>query len=304
MNKGIVFLLTTILVVMLITCKKVDNVDPLWVDTWYTSSGGSVIKINSDSKASYIKYSTTTSATSSSTSGNGNGSVTINYTTSTINNNDGETHKGTARIKKDKLYIGTKSFKIDQHPKIDPATGRGTMILNGGVIYYSESTDPPPVSATCNDGIMNQNEIEVDCGGVCEPCYTNFYYNYSDVFGSGGTFNQSANTVEASSVSGQFTIKVDMESTAQNLVLIFKASSIGTYTFDSMTYLFPGGSAPGLARYYYISGNINITEYDSIAKKISATFSFIGYNSSATSIINPYCNVTSSSFTDLKFAIK
>jgi len=25
-------------------------------------------------------------------------------------------------------------------------------------------------SETCNDGIMNQDEIAVDCGGVCAPC--------------------------------------------------------------------------------------------------------------------------------------
>ena len=27
-----------------------------------------------------------------------------------------------------------------------------------------------PITAICNDGIKNQNEEMIDCGGICEPC--------------------------------------------------------------------------------------------------------------------------------------
>ena len=29
----------------------------------------------------------------------------------------------------------------------------------------------PPPAETCYDGIQNQDEIGIDCGGVCSACY-------------------------------------------------------------------------------------------------------------------------------------
>jgi len=42
------------------------------------------------------------------------------------------------------------------------------LILSGiGFLIYFYSIKPKP---TCDDGIKNQNEEDIDCGGVCSPC--------------------------------------------------------------------------------------------------------------------------------------
>ncbi len=40
--------------------------------------------------------------------------------------------------------------------------------LIGALVFWVFYTNQP--EATCSDGIKNQNEEEVDCGGVCPPC--------------------------------------------------------------------------------------------------------------------------------------
>src|SRR6185436_20486769 len=37
-------------------------------------------------------------------------------------------------------------------------------------VFYSCSKKEKPVFETCSDKIKNQNEINIDCGGVCKPC--------------------------------------------------------------------------------------------------------------------------------------
>ncbi len=48
-------------------------------------------------------------------------------------------------------------------------------ILSCTILFScSDNDDGAPeekeVVATCSDGIMNQDEVEIDCGGVCEKC--------------------------------------------------------------------------------------------------------------------------------------
>ncbi|MCB9224450.1 MAG: hypothetical protein R2780_06295 [Crocinitomicaceae bacterium] len=40
---------------------------------------------------------------------------------------------------------------------------------------------PCPICETCDDGIKNQDEIEIDCGGVCNPC--DIYYPQQGTYG-------------------------------------------------------------------------------------------------------------------------
>ncbi len=37
-------------------------------------------------------------------------------------------------------------------------------------VFYSCSKKEKPIFETCSDKIKNQNEINIDCGGVCKPC--------------------------------------------------------------------------------------------------------------------------------------
>jgi len=49
-----------------------------------------------------------------------------------------------------------------------PLYGGGIEIKKGSLKVFGDVVIP-----TCFDGIKNQDEIEIDCGGVCEPCSTN-----------------------------------------------------------------------------------------------------------------------------------
>jgi len=44
------------------------------------------------------------------------------------------------------------------------------QVLPYTLIHPCDSPPPPPPTETCYDGIKNQNEIGVDCGGVCPDC--------------------------------------------------------------------------------------------------------------------------------------
>ena len=44
------------------------------------------------------------------------------------------------------------------------------ILLLAGFIFHSCTKNDPPVMENCFDGIKNQNEVDVDCGGICFPC--------------------------------------------------------------------------------------------------------------------------------------
>ena len=51
------------------------------------------------------------------------------------------------------------------------------------------TSSTPPI-ATCFDGVQNQGETGIDCGGPCAACYTalrTFYISPSGVDGASGT---------------------------------------------------------------------------------------------------------------------
>ena len=57
-----------------------------------------------------------------------------------------------------------------------PIYGNTVTLTNGTINVYGTAVTP-----TCSDGIKNQDEIEIDCGGtVCETCSSN-----PDVCGDG-----------------------------------------------------------------------------------------------------------------------
>lgn len=77
-------------------------------------------------------------------------------------------------------------------------------------------TPPIPVLPSCNDGIKNQDEVEIDCGGTCKPCaikypesgaFGNNLLFGTDTLWSAGTGNSFAATVPVgSSLKIEFTL--------------------------------------------------------------------------------------------------
>lgn len=57
----------------------------------------------------------------------------------------------------------------DDEPETDPTCTDGIMNQNETGIDCGGSCDPCVV-LSCSDGIMNQDETDIDCGGSCDPC--------------------------------------------------------------------------------------------------------------------------------------
>lgn len=299
------------IVMIIVGCgKKVENVNKDYLGTWvHTFSGGMrmetlLITNDKDSEVKTCENNTSgtfciapAGATATCYECTGNGS-------------------GRTRIKGNKLRIGTTKFEIDQEPIYGSS---GMYMILDGKTYSKTSTD-----GSCNDGIQNQNETGVDCGGLCtacqscsdniknqnetgvdcggsncDDCFTSFVYKISAPLG-GGTSTYTASVVDASYNGTTFKIKVDQGSTYQSLLLEFNATTTGTFQFNNASYVVPGGS---FGVYYYDPGfgSITITSLDLTTKKMSATFNFIGKNAGAMSPASPLCHVTASSFTNLKF---
>jgi len=73
-----------------------------------------------------------------------------------------------------------------------PRYGGGIDLYKGTIKVYGDVVTP-----TCSDGIKNQGEEEIDCGGPCEPCSSN-----PDVCGDGvcsGTETESSCPTDCSS---------------------------------------------------------------------------------------------------------
>ena len=45
-----------------------------------------------------------------------------------------------------------------------------TLMLSACQKQEAETDNEPQVAATCDDGIMNQGETDIDCGGPCPLC--------------------------------------------------------------------------------------------------------------------------------------
>jgi hypothetical protein len=202
------------------------------------------------------------------------------------------------KYKNGNLYLGFNNFKIDKEPTIDV---NGTYMILDGHRYYNDD------GGTCNDGIKNQNESDIDCGGICQPCptcsdgiknqdevaidcggihcdscFSSFPYDMYNNLG-GGRYNFDAKVLDVHYLNGVFKITVDIH---PKLQLDFKADSVGTYDFLSSTYI----DASGFENFFYYKyGPITITEFDKVHQKISGSFSFTGALGRATSF-GQYCD--------------
>jgi hypothetical protein len=73
---------------------------------------------------------------------------------------------------------GVKDAKnnVEQVHVNSPATGVWTVSVNAAAVnvgtqgYALIVTGAVALDPTCNDGVLNQDEVLIDCGGVCPPC--------------------------------------------------------------------------------------------------------------------------------------
>lgn len=84
-------------------------------------------------------------------------------------------YTGGVKKKGNTLSIGLKKFTINANPTQIPA-GNGlsnTYIVLEDDTLFKEPFNKPN-SEFCRDGIKNNNETGIDCGGSCKPCETCF----------------------------------------------------------------------------------------------------------------------------------
>ena len=132
------------------------------------------------------------------------------------------------------------------------------------------------VCPSCADGILNQGETAVDCGGPCDPCYPRLAAIMNDT-----TWNS---TSRNAFISAPGTLRIYGTNQMSNLTLYYSGPfAPGTSTVsqfigefrDESGNLFASGS----------SGSITFTTFDTTNRTVSGIFSFLGTNTTNGSTI-------------------
>lgn len=126
-----------------------------------------------------------------------------------------------------------------------------------------KSDDPPVVVPTCDDGILNQDEEDVDCGGVCPPC------EVMGMTASISGYNWVAKNIAAAYTGGKLIITADNAVTPYWQVILVHdgPAAPGTYALSTQCGLIQMGNP-----YTFQSGSITITKFDTQNKVVSGTF--------------------------------
>ena len=127
-------------------------------------------------------------------------------------------------------------------------------------------SDPIP---NCQDGILNQGEIETDCGGPCPACPSKMTANVNGMnWESSGSVTTQINGSSIIILSGNGT---------SNMSLIYNGPfTIGSYNLANAIYTINATSA----NYITNTGNITFTNWDQSEKLLYGTFNFKAFESS------------------------
>lgn len=124
----------------------------------------------------------------------------------------------------------------------------------------AETDNIPLVAVGCDDGIQNQGETDVDCGGPCAPCT-------AALTAMVGSDSFAATTV--TSTPGTNTLLISASESAASISLIhLGAVALGTFTNDQATYAAQGKN--------YTSNTATITFTKVENNAAEGTFSFTG----------------------------
>ncbi len=141
------------------------------------------------------------------------------------------------------------------------------------IIYYGckkkdSNSSSSTTTATCSDGIQNQGETGVDCGGPCPACAVASMS--AKVDGNQWT----ANFVTANNMSGTLAIQGSYTPTTQGIDLSYSGTfAVGTYTLGSLDGNY-AVSTPSTVNCIIQTGTITFTTFNTTTKTVSGTFSF------------------------------
>jgi hypothetical protein len=145
-------------------------------------------------------------------------------------------------------------------------------------------SDPVP---DCFDGILNQDEVEVDCGGTCPACQSKLTANINGM-----------NWESAGSVTSQInnnSILISSGNATANLSLIYTGPfTVGTFNLSGGLYTINATATNFTAN----TGIITFTEWDNAEKLVSGTFSFLAFETTGS---GDSVNVTQGKFSFVPF---
>lgn len=136
-----------------------------------------------------------------------------------------------------------------------------TVALITGLASCDDGDDPVDAES-CSDGIKNQNETAIDCGGVCPPCEALKYS--AEISG----YIWQAKNISANYNGGKLTISGDNAVTPLWLMSVVHngATEPGTYSLSN-------GTLQNVAQSFVFSnGSITITKWDKTARTVSGTY--------------------------------
>lgn len=116
----------------------------------------------------------------------------------------------------------------------------------------------------CEDGLLNNGEREIDCGGPnCSPCSARMTARID-----GGTWDLLGNNI-SSQINGNSILISGMDSLFRTISIIHSGSfSPGSYPLNNGLFSTP------LKTYISNQGTVQITEWDSTERYISGYFAF------------------------------
>lgn len=164
------------------------------------------------------------------------------------------------------------------------------LFLVGIAMVSCTDKDDNKDTATCTDGIQNQGEEDVDCGGPCPPCIKE-----PGMTAKVSGYAWTALNLAASLNGGLLNITGDNGVTPFYMIILDYngPQQVGTHNLSPTTMLLNMNSK----EFNLVSGTITFTEFNTTAKRISGTFSFEAKHPGETLVIS----VTQGSFTNLTY---
>jgi hypothetical protein len=177
-----------------------------------------------------------------------------------------------------------------------------TLVFVSALIGVSACKKTPAAAATCTDGIKNQHETGIDCGGEC--------FSYSATVAGAGNSGWAA--ISAGNPSTGFVLLSAAADGGNTGVLlqVYNVTAPGTYTINTSPStgnfmdcdLGPSATQVSYRTDATHTGTITFTKVDRVNKGLSGTFSFTALQYNATTGTTggtATATVTSGSFTDV-----
>jgi hypothetical protein len=156
------------------------------------------------------------------------------------------------------------------------------ILFFAGIVFHSCTKNDPPVIANCFDGIKNQDEAEIDCGGVCFPCPKIMKAKIN-----GNSWVADTSKIKASYSDGATTFQLtgSTENIYPQISLVYLGSfSTGSHTLDHST-----SFSNGLSGFVvFNSGTVNISTLENRGsdRLLNGTFNLTCTDTSSATVYN------------------